>query len=206
MEQLAAQDHFVPTMIANAPAVGEAEFGQEFAEIICKYLFAGQTLTMFGCYVVRGIRLGCDRGAKAIRNQFGAFDVVQPNAFGMVEQTSLQATPPQTPRAAEAMSILGTPRPVSAILLMLEAQVADRDRIPGDGQERLQVSARVQHFEQIQQQLLPQQPQPQRQQQTEQKQQEIDNEVTDRLRQIAVGKWQVEHEQTPTSNEHIDES
>lgn len=214
IEGLASQDNCIPTLIANAPAPSEVVIGDALTEVICKYLMAGQVLKMFGGYIVRGGRLGCDRRARAIRNHFGAFDVVQFIAFDMARLTPLQPTPPQAPRIAEAMPTVGTPSPVAAILPMLEAQVVEQGLSQTSGSALPQVSARVQHCVQLQQQLqLPQQRQQQAEQQRQQveqqqhqQQQEVDRVVIERLTQLAVGKGKVKQEQTPPNHEQTSES
>ena len=194
IHQLAQQEQFVPTMIANAPPAGELVIGD------CRYLAAGQALMIVGGYVVRDIKLAYNKRAKAIRRQTGEFDVVPPSGFGMAMFIDAPASPVQTPGAtsSQRLPIIGTPSPISAILPMLEAQAAE--------QARPTVPAAIQHFEQLQQQQLPQQQQQQQaqRQQTVEQQQETDNVVTERLRQIALGKRQVEKEQTPSNNDHDD--
>ena len=109
ISRLADQDIFVPTLIAGAPPAGEQVIGQALIELSCKYLAAGQALTMEGGYVVRGIRLQCNKRARAIRDARGAFDVVQPPGIAFTQPVSLAADEPAT-FAGKYPSIIGGPR------------------------------------------------------------------------------------------------
>ena len=162
-------------------------------------------LQVFGCRTSaddrgrlhrQSVKLSCGKRARAIRNEMGAFDVVQPQQLAMTQPTSLQPGPELTTPGAAAvashMAIFSTPSPVANILLLLEAQASDQHLPP--------VPARIQHFEQLQQQAQPLQPLQQQQQQQTPQHQEEDDIVAERLRQIVVGKRRVEREQTPDTD------
>ena len=78
LQQMAATgERFVPTLIANAPPVGQAVLGNVLMELTCNALATGQVLMVVGGYIVRGMTQTCRKRARAIRHENGAFDVVQ---------------------------------------------------------------------------------------------------------------------------------
>ena len=92
IDQVAAQDAFVPTQIANYE--GEV-VGDVLLEFSCKALLVGQCLMTVGGYVVRGWELSCGKRARAIRREDGAFERIEPSWLKFVRELLPQPLQPQ---------------------------------------------------------------------------------------------------------------
>ena len=83
LENMAANEVFVPTHIATDPTREEA-IGPILIELTCKALATGQMLMSLGGYIVKGIALKYGKRAKAIQNEDGTFNMVRPGHCTMV--------------------------------------------------------------------------------------------------------------------------
>ena len=108
--------------------------GDVFLDITCKALFAGQCPMTVGGYVVRGLRLACNKRAKAIRFPNGAFERGNPNnchfMLGPLQQPPLLSIMHAADDLAAAASSIclaiqeNTPSPEPNLMPQLEQQAA----------------------------------------------------------------------------------
>ena len=158
LEEMASEEVFIPTLIANAPEPQEIVVGDIIKQLTCTVLTTGQALIMVGGYIVRASVLSCRRRARATRHANGAFDVPQIRFC----QFALPAPPEiAADLALPIVPELGSPSPRPTLLPILDQQAAD--------EERVVVHERVQHYEgftlDVEQQLQRQQQQQQQIQQ-----------------------------------------
>ena len=92
---MAEEQIFIPTHVTDYS--GEV-VGDILMDITCKALLAGQCLMTVGGYVVRGLKLACNKRAKAIRLPNGAFERVNPSSCNFI------LGPPQQPQPRPIMN------------------------------------------------------------------------------------------------------
>ena len=157
--RMAAAAAFVPTHIAEYQGIPATEvIGDMLLEWGCKALLAGECLMTVGGYVVKGIKLACQKRARAARLEDGAFMRIEPSWIKLTRELQQQAPlalpppaaqlallPPADDLASAASSIClglatqGTPSPVRPTNLQptMEAQAVDNPELPH--QEKIQL-------------------------------------------------------------------
>ena len=128
---MAEEQIFIPTHMADYS--GEV-IGDILMDITCKALLAGQCFMTVGGYVVRGLRLACNKRAKAIRFPNGAFERGNPNnchfMLGPLQQPPLLSIMHAADDLAAAASSIclaiqeNTPSPEPNLMPQLEQQAA----------------------------------------------------------------------------------
>ena len=90
-----ATEAFVPTHIADYQGIPATEvIGDVLLEWGCKALLAGECLMTVGGYVVKGIKLSCQKRARAARLEDGSFERIEPSWLTFIRELRPQ---PQLP-------------------------------------------------------------------------------------------------------------
>ena len=145
-----ASEAFVPTYIADCQGIPAGEvIGDVLLEWGCKALLAGECLMTVGGYVVKGVKLSCQKRARAARREDGAFERVEPGWIKLIrelqQQPPLALPPPADDLASAASSIClglaiqGTPSPArpNNLLPAMEQVIVDVSELPH--QEKIQL-------------------------------------------------------------------
>lgn len=114
--QMAEDEIFVPTIIAEYPDPLESVEGAVMVQLTCKALAAGQALMAVGGYIVRGVVHSCQRRATAIRRPGGAFEMVPVEFYDIVGRRPAQPTAAAIADAtATAETAAGSNTPIAGL-------------------------------------------------------------------------------------------